>query len=105
MLILDMTESLTQKALRLVNDGHVEIVSEKKNYVHAHVIGDHNDYEVMIWYDEEGRARKAKCGCAWNVLHQSDQHWCSHIRSVLVFQEMKRTIPKNITDERTINRD
>jgi len=77
-------ETLTEKARRLVNGGNVNIVTRKVKYIHAEVTGDHNEYKVMIWYNDDGKPNKAKCGCAWNVLRREAKHWCSHIRSVLV---------------------
>ena len=78
-------ETLLEKARRLVNEGKVKIFTDKKKYIHAEVIGDHNEYKVMIWFDDEGRPIEAKCGCAWNVLKKNPNKWCSHIRAILVF--------------------
>ena len=75
---------LLEKARRLVDEKKVEIVSITGKYVRSIVEGDNGTYEVMIWF-QGGNPSEAKCSCKWNILnHKSEDHWCSHIRSVLV---------------------
>ena len=76
-------ETLIHKARRICNASGVNLIVKKHRYLHARVKGDHNEYDVMLWF-KEGQIERAKCGCAWNVLRKKPKHWCSHIRAVLV---------------------
>ncbi len=66
-----MTETVNDKALRLINTGKVLLRRYDEDLIHADVEGDNGKYSVIVIVGET-----ALCGCPARVT-------CSHILAVM----------------------
>ena len=66
-------ETREQKAQRLLNHHQVDIVFSNSLCVQGHVVGDHDEYDTIIY-----PSGLFVCGCTWGRYHNATHDRCSH---------------------------
>ena len=83
-----MTETREQKAQRLVDEGHVTILSIQPFHALAVVTGDHHTYETIFF-----ASGHFWCECEWGQVHSNTDDLCVHALAVKLAVESD--IPKD----------
>ena len=76
-------ETLSQKALRLLDDGAILALTRLETGTRCIIQGDHGRYVVTL-----PRQGAPTCTCPWGRYHASDDHVCNHIRCALLSQRL-----------------
>ena len=66
-------ETREQKAQRLLNHHQVDIVFSNPYCTQGHVVGDHDEYDTIIY-----PSGLFVCGCTWGRCHNATHDRCSH---------------------------
>lgn len=77
------TETVEQKAQRLLDDQAIACCRHHDRVYHARVQGDHDIYDVCI--TGTGYTR---CTCLWGRLRRNDGPVCSHVLALRLYRDM-----------------